>query len=109
MPRCYARSRHNEESRVSSDVEQKWQLWLHNNVHNIPSLSDADAFNEEIERLRQTAERDLGRLIPEIEDQLGDLNDLIRDAYESVHDPELGFKDPSLRSYSRLGSSCLSF
>lgn len=80
---------------MSSDVERQWQLWVHNNVHNIPGLSDADAFKDEIERLRQEAERDLGSLIPEIEAQLGDLADLIREAYESVHDPELGFKDPS--------------
>jgi hypothetical protein len=80
---------------MSSDVEQKWQLWVHNHVHNIPGLSDADAFSEEIERLREVAERDLGRLIPEIEDQLGDVDDLIRDAYDSVHDPELDSKDAS--------------
>ena len=80
---------------MSSDVERQWKLWVHENVHNIPGLSDAESFNEEMDRLRQEAERDLGRLIPEIEEKLGDLDDLIRDAYESVHDPELGFKDPS--------------
>jgi hypothetical protein len=80
---------------MSSEVERQWHLRVHNNVYNIPGLSDADAFNDEMDRLRREAEGDLGRLIPEIEEQLGDLDDLIRHTYESVHDPELGFKDPS--------------
>lgn len=79
---------------TSSDVEREWQLWAINHIHNVPGLSDADDLDAEIERLREQAERDLGDTIPHIEGQLGDLHDLIREVYDSVQDPELGFKDP---------------
>jgi hypothetical protein len=76
-----------------ADAQRQFRLWVDENVHNIPGLLDAESFNAEIARLRGQAERDLGNLISEIEEQLGDLDDLLRDAYESVQDPELGFKD----------------
>lgn len=74
-------------------VERQFQIWVTENIHTIPGLSDADAFGAEIARLREQVERDLAGLIPQIEEELGDLDDLLRSAYESIHDPELGFKN----------------
>jgi hypothetical protein len=80
---------------MRSNVERQFQSWAAENVHTIPGLSEPDDFQEEMQRLREQVERDLADLIPEIEEQLGDLDDLIRSTYESIHDPELGFKDSS--------------
>ena len=82
-----------KEHSVRSDSERQFQEWVRQNVHNIPGLHDAEGLDAEVARLRVKIERDLPNLIPQIEEEVGDLDDALRTAYESVHDPELGFKD----------------
>jgi len=72
-----------------------YNAWVSDNVHNIPGLSEKDDFEAEIGRLRDKLERDLSELLPELERELGDIDDALIEAYENVHDPELGFKDSS--------------
>lgn len=77
---------------MKSRIERKYEDWASENVHTIPGLDDLDG---EVARLRAMLEEDLASDIPEIEAELGDLDDLLQSTYESIHDPELGFKDPS--------------
>ena len=75
-----------------TDTARALEEWISANVHNIPGLHDAEGFDAEVARLRAKLEKDLAELIPSIEEELGDLDDLLTAAYENVHDPELGFK-----------------
>lgn len=75
---------------MRNENEAKFQHWIQSNVHNVPGLEDLD---EEVDRLRQKLEHDLAADLPEIEAEVGDLDDALRAAYEAIHDPELGFKD----------------
>ena len=71
-------------------AESVFDDWVGQNVHNIPGLENLD---EEVDRLRARIQADLVNQIPMLEAELGDLDDRLREAYEAVHDPELGFKD----------------
>lgn len=75
---------------MKTRAETEFDLWVGQNVHTIPGLEDLEG---EVERLRAKLEIDLAALVPEIEAELGDLDDLLSSAYESIHDPELGFRD----------------
>jgi len=81
------------DNRVKSKAERQWQLWVADNVHNAPGLSESEFLDAELARLRKQLDRDLPELTARIEEELGDIDDLLRAAYESIHDPELGFKD----------------
>ncbi len=69
--------------------------WTRENVHNNPGLDDLQG---EVARLREKLERDAtgaGVSLDDLEMEAGDLEDHLTQAYENVHDPELGFKDPA--------------
>jgi hypothetical protein len=67
--------------------------WISANVHNVPGLTDP---GPEVDRLAGELWADAASAgIPrsEIEAVVGDTTEALTEAYETVHDPELGFKD----------------
>lgn len=78
---------------MADDVLRIYNDWVADNVHNVPGLAEAADFDAEIRRLHEKLERELSDLIPKLEQELGNIDDALTEAYENVHDPELGFKD----------------
>lgn len=78
-----------------SRAREAFQVWTAENIHNVPGVWDREAMDAEMKRLRAQLERDLPVLLAEIEEELGELDDLLLEAYENVYDPETGFQDGS--------------
>ena len=77
---------------MSKRSDEFVKAWVGQNVHTIPGLDD---FHGEAERLTDSLIVDAqsaGLSVSELQETTGDIEDFMLNAYEQIHDPELGFK-----------------
>jgi hypothetical protein len=81
---------------ANSSVKQFLDSWVSQNVNNVPGLSEAADLDREVARLKRALIADAavrGISANALETVVGNFEDYLTDAYEKVHDSELGFRD----------------
>jgi hypothetical protein len=67
--------------------------WISDNVFNVPGLTDPAPEVAHLAQSLDAATQSAGIPRATIEREMGSFEGFLTEAYENVHDPELGFKD----------------